>query len=223
MFVSSSDFEIVSLIEMTFSWIIVFVLVVSLPCQESFERNVRLCLPGILQLVIFHLDVFRTIFINIFNLMCSVLAWNILFIFFSPPFLLFVYFQVFNRFFSDAHLRIRALLVASCVLPMIIVTGMSRSTLPLSWISMMWLSFISSVLLLMSVRGLLSVVVITLITILIISTMRNSVITLCLMSICWQIFLSGHSILDINTFLMCIIVCFGWIPVRFPILMIISR
>ena len=135
--------------------------------------------------------------------MCSIFRRNILFFFFYPPFLVFAYFQVFTRLFYNAHLRIERLLMVFNVLFKIIVTRNSRCTLPLSRIPMIRLYVISPIIFVMSMRDLLSVIVITLVTILIISSMRDSMLsTLCLTCIAsCQIFLSGHSILDINTFL----------------------
>ena len=156
--------------------------------------------------------------------MCSVFGRNILFFFFYPPFLVFAYFQVLTGLFSNAHLRIERLLMVFYVLFKIIVTGNSRRTLPLSRIPMIWFYVISPIIFLMSVRDLLSVLVITLITILIISSMRDSMLsTLCLICITsCQIFLSGHSILNINTFLyLVLIVGIFILSVWFPAMVVL--
>jgi hypothetical protein len=114
MVVFSSYFDIMpgSFDKTSFSWIILFVLNIIIPCQKSFERNIRLSRFIGLYLIISHLNVFLTIF----NLLCSIFRRNILFFFFYPPFLVIAYFQDVTGLFSNAHLRIGSLLVIFDVL-----------------------------------------------------------------------------------------------------------
>ena len=86
---------------------------------------------------------------------------------------------------------------------------------------MIWLSVISPIFLI-SMRDLLSVVVITLVTILIISSMCDSMFRLSLISsIRCRILLPGHSIFDINTFFYIVVGILCMMSAWFPMMIVL--